>query len=512
MRPQHHRFGGVLGDVTDPFVDVLTSARDRIPLDDIADVFKDVAAYLSEPITDVWNNPKRTILRVVSVMGWPGFLASFLPGALGLAAERALVAFPGLADGESFTHAFRAEAAWRMKMVERYTFLKAALDYADAVDKASKSPQLQVQASKQRFDQLVEDLKRRGFDEALSRTRSARSSSRREYFSALCQQLTGSPCRQDALATVVNGLLRRPLCTISPNSTWRAARPSASPCSTPRSPRTSPRRSTSASSARPSSDSPRRPPSTSWTGSSPSLVLVRRTPLSRSTIAGAPPRAPPATRPATQRCGGELTISGLRTRPQRLPRLAPPMPSACSPRRGTLPYQEGAPPAPRASVRFLTKLDGRIQDLGREVQARFRESPAPAGSVRVLPNPDPLRAGAGHRQGRPPHVPALGLCSLPPPRDAPVHPPRPPPMNRFHPPVFFGGVVDNARVRWQEAEAAAIAADNARVGSTDPELNRRAAALRGLADNLKRVLDVANAASDEAPRHTPPQHRPQEGA
>ena len=204
------RFGGVLEDVTNPFVDVLTSVRDRIPFDDIADVFKDVAQYITEPITDVWNNPKRTILRVVSVMGWPGFLVTFLPGVLGLAAEKALVAFPGLSEGESFTQAFRSEAAWRMKMVERYTLLKAALDYADSIDKAAKNPEVIARVGKADFDRLVDDLRSRGFTEQAAVEQAIRQLKLTpEDLSGLCAQASGAPCRQDAVATIVNGLLKR---------------------------------------------------------------------------------------------------------------------------------------------------------------------------------------------------------------------------------------------------------------------------------------------------------------
>ena len=58
--------------------------------------------------------------------------------------------------------------------------------------------------------------------------------------------------------------------------------------------------------------------------------------------------------------------------------------------------------------------------------------------------------------------------------------------------------IRDALTRWTLAEAEAVAADRKRVGSVDPELNRRAGALRTIADNLKKQVDIALAADAEA--------------
>ncbi len=64
----------------------------------------------------------------------------------------------------------------------------------------------------------------------------------------------------------------------------------------------------------------------------------------------------------------------------------------------------------------------------------------------------------------------------------------------------FGGVVDDARFRWQEAERAArdafvLATSGA---ATDPvEASRRANALQAVAERLRREFEIASAASEE---------------
>jgi hypothetical protein len=382
------RFGGVLSDVTDPFVDVLTSVRDRIPLDDIGDVFKDVAEYITEPITDVWNNPKRTIFRVASVMGWPGFVASFLPGALGIAAEKAIVAFPGLVEGESFTQAFRAEAAWRMKIVERYTLVKAALDYADAVDKAAKNPEVIAHVGKAEFDRLVDDLRRRGFSEQAAVEQAIRQLKLTPGdLSGLCAQASGVPCREDAVATIVNGLLKRPIYDLG-----KFDLATGSSFGTLEADPTIPQNLAAEEYRRLLGDA-------QIHGSPPPVVDELRRLLDVAIAREADATIPLAdrwraaernarTNPADatlRRKADDLRIA-YETATTPADRFRDAAAALAGARAERVRAGQRQPPAPPAD---LALLDGNVLDLQREVDARFRLTPVAKDSVRVLLDPTP---------------------------------------------------------------------------------------------------------------------------
>lgn len=63
--------------------------------------------------------------------------------------------------------------------------------------------------------------------------------------------------------------------------------------------------------------------------------------------------------------------------------------------------------------------------------------------------------------------------------------------------AIFGGVVDDARVRWQNAEAEAVAARAAALGNPDPEVNRRANALTKIAADMLTQFKIAESAHEE---------------
>lgn len=112
---------------------------------------------------DAWDWAVTTVsdptnwIRAITLMGWPGYLASLLPGPLAITAQRTLDALPGLVKGEDFSTAWLNEFAWRLEKYAYYTGITAAAGAAggaitklsaaqltSAIEKAARSPATQL--------------------------------------------------------------------------------------------------------------------------------------------------------------------------------------------------------------------------------------------------------------------------------------------------------------------------------------------------------------------------------
>ncbi len=221
----HARFGGALEDVTSPFVDVLTSVRDRLPVDEMRKAFRDVVGFLGdagEALVDQVRDPKLLVLRVVSTMGWPAFLASFIPGigpvygswlvqTLPISAEAADRCFSGSAvdAAECIGSRIAAEISWRLKMLAMYQEAREVGEFVGTLKKMREVPSLDARVDRAAFDRTVTDLQRRGLTEAEAVKEAVRTLHLSPSDLAQACAATGGPCRHDALAAFVNAKLGR---------------------------------------------------------------------------------------------------------------------------------------------------------------------------------------------------------------------------------------------------------------------------------------------------------------
>lgn len=183
-------------------------------LEDIGNFFKGVAKAIRDEAVSYWDNPLKIVLRVVSVMGWPVFLASFLPQAFQFIAERIIEAAPTLMTEKDagFFESWAAEYVWRQRMYAMYKMVEQGRAYGKAVKAYAENPEAAKRlVDRVNFDRLVEEGKARGLTEAQAVLQAAKESGLDNLQTLVntCSQQTGSPCREDAVATVLNAVLGR---------------------------------------------------------------------------------------------------------------------------------------------------------------------------------------------------------------------------------------------------------------------------------------------------------------
>lgn len=229
--PRQTRFGGPLEDVTEPFVDVLTSVRDRLPVEEAQRAFKDVVGFLGdagEAVVAQVRDPKLLVLRVVSTMGWPAFLASFIPGVgpvmggwlvqtLPISATAAERCFSGSARdaAECVGSQIAAEISWRLKMLSMYQEAQQVGEFVSTLQKIRTIPTLDARVDRAAFDRTVADLRRRGLTEAEAVKEAVRALHLSPSDLAEACAAAGGPCRQDAIAAYVNARLGRTVFDLS---------------------------------------------------------------------------------------------------------------------------------------------------------------------------------------------------------------------------------------------------------------------------------------------------------
>lgn len=183
-------------------------------LSDIGDFFEGIGRGAFDFVTD----PKNW-LRAVSLMGWPGFLAASLPGLLGTAAEAALVALPGLAQGEPFSDAFVGEVAWRMKAYSLYLTANGFYNAADAAVQTARAIPEQIDRATGigteagRLEQRVRDLKYMYPNATGAQILARLNMTPDKLLQDLMQQCLarGEACREDVQALVANYVAHAPL-------------------------------------------------------------------------------------------------------------------------------------------------------------------------------------------------------------------------------------------------------------------------------------------------------------
>jgi hypothetical protein len=183
-------------------------------LEDIGNFFKGVGEAIRDEVVSYWNQPLKIALRVVSVMGWPVFLASFLPQAFQFIAERIIEAAPTLlTDPDAgFFESWATEYVWRQRMYATYKMIDQGLAYAKTVEAYARNPEAAKRlVDKVDFDRLIEEGKARGLTEAQAIVEAKKRTGLDDLRSiaSRCSQETGSPCREDAVATVLNAVLGR---------------------------------------------------------------------------------------------------------------------------------------------------------------------------------------------------------------------------------------------------------------------------------------------------------------
>jgi len=134
-------------------------------LEDIGNFFKGVGEAIRDEAVSYWDNPLKIALRVVSVMGWPAYLASFLPQAFQFVAERVIEAAPTLlTDPDAgFFESWAAEYVWRQRMYATYRMIDQGLAYAKTVEAYARNPEAAKRlVDKVDFDRLIEEGKAHG--------------------------------------------------------------------------------------------------------------------------------------------------------------------------------------------------------------------------------------------------------------------------------------------------------------------------------------------------------------